>query len=75
MMENTNNFPAEELQKCPYHQMLAAQGNNSPDKENTGDWADLDQTDEEGTNPDRNENGGNDNSGGAGSSGSASTNS
>lgn len=75
-MENTHNFSAEELKNCPYHQMLAAQDNTDKEEnENTGDWGAIDESDQDGTNPDRNENGGNDNSGGAGSSGSAATNS
>ena len=74
-MENTSNFSAEDLQKCPYHsQLLNMQGNNDS-KENTGDWDDLDSNDDAGTDPDRNEQGGNNNSGGAGSTGSAATNS
>ncbi|OIV40595.1 hypothetical protein [Flavobacterium johnsoniae] len=73
-MENSNQYTAEELQKCPYHNHQAAAGHDDP-SENTGDWGDLDENDEAGTDPDRHEGGGNDNSGGAGSSGSAATNS
>jgi hypothetical protein len=74
IMENINDFSAEELQKCPYHQMLSAQGGKDDPNENTGDWGDI-EDDQEGSNSQRNENGGNDNSGGAGSTGSAATNS
>lgn len=76
-MENTNNFTAEDLKKCPYHsQQFNLQSNDEPGQNvNTGDWGDLDDTDEAGTDPDSNEQGGNDNSGGAGSTGSAATNS
>ncbi|MBS7231517.1 hypothetical protein KHA90_10830 [Flavobacterium psychroterrae] len=75
-MENSNNYTAEDLQKCPYHnQQLSAQNNdNDRENANTGDWGDFDEDDEAGTDPDRNE-GGNNNSGGAGSTGSAATNS
>ncbi|MGE6355983.1 hypothetical protein ACQKCJ_19110 [Flavobacterium sp. NPDC079362] len=73
-MENSNQYTSEELQKCPYHNNQAAAGHDDP-SENTGDWGDLDENDEAGTDPDRHEDGGNDNSGGAGSSGSAATNS
>jgi hypothetical protein len=74
VMENINNYSSEELQKCPYHnQQLSPQNSDDPN-ENTGDWGDLDEDDEAGTDPDRHE-GGNNNSGGAGSTGSASTNS
>ncbi|MDP5200302.1 hypothetical protein [Flavobacterium sp. DG2-3] len=61
-MENTHNFSPEELQNCPYHQMLAAQDNKNKDarRENTGDWGDIDETDEAGTDPDRNEKSGSD---------------
>ncbi|MFQ6599803.1 hypothetical protein [Flavobacterium sp. C3NV] len=76
-MENSNQYTAEELQKCPYHnpQQVAASNDDPRENANTGDWGDLDEDDEAGTDPDRQENGGNDNSGGAGSSGSAATNS
>lgn len=62
-MENTHNFSAEELKNCPYHQMLKAQNsnNNNSQGENTGDWAGIDQNDEAGTDPDRNETQGRDN--------------
>lgn len=72
-MENTNQYTAEELQKCPFHN--TASTSKPQEHTNTGDWGDLDEEDESGTDPDRNEKGGNDNSGGAGSSGSAATNS
>ena len=76
-MEYSNQYTAEELQKCPYHnpQQVAASNDYPRENANTGDWGDLDEEDEAGTDPDRQENGGNDNSGGAGSSGSAATNS
>jgi hypothetical protein len=76
IMENLNNYSAEELQKCPYHsQAVNADKNDEPrENANTGDWGDFDEDDEAGTDPDRNE-GGNNNSGGAGSTGSAATNS
>lgn len=75
-MENLKEYTAEELQKCPYHNAQAAANNDDPrENANTGDWGDLDDEDEAGTNPDRHEEGGNDNSGGAGSTGSAATNS
>ncbi|KAF2334597.1 hypothetical protein [Flavobacterium nitrogenifigens] len=55
-MENRNNFSAEELQKCPYHQMLSAQENEGENQnENTGDWGDIDESDQDGTSPKRNE--------------------
>lgn len=74
-MENVNQYSAEELQKCPYHNAKAAANNDEPSQNpNTGDWGDLDDEDEAGTDPDRYEDG-NDNSGGAGSTGSAATNS
>lgn len=76
-MENLNNYTVEELQKCPYHneQLSAMKSDDPRENANTGDWGDLDDDDEAGTDPDRNEQGGNDNSGGAGSTGSAATNS
>lgn len=75
-MENSNQYTAEELQKCPFHNPQNAVANSEPrEHTNTGDWGDLDEEDEAETNPNRNEEGGNDNSGGAGSSGSAATNS
>ncbi|TPG33907.1 hypothetical protein [Flavobacterium pectinovorum] len=75
-MENSNNYSAEELQKCPYHsQENNSDKNNEPqEKPNTGDWGDIDEDDEAGTDPNRYESG-NDNSGGSGSTGSAATNS
>lgn len=75
-MENSHNYTAEELQKCPYHSQEnnSDKGNESQENANTGDWGDLDEDDEAGTDPNRHE-GGNNNSGGAGSSGSAATNS
>jgi hypothetical protein len=75
-MENSNQYTAEELQKCPYHNPQNATASNDDPRENanTGDWGDMEE-DEAGTDPDRHEQGGNDNSGGAGSSGSAATNS
>ncbi len=62
-MENTHNYSAEELNKCPYHQMLKAQNNNNNDsqEENTGGWGGVDQNDEAGTDPDLNEKQGRDN--------------
>ena len=60
-MENTHNFSAEELQKCPYHQMLNAQDNNNSEEENNGDWDGIDQSNEAGTDPNRNEKNGRDN--------------
>ncbi|QSW88432.1 hypothetical protein J0383_19525 [Flavobacterium endoglycinae] len=76
IMENINNFSEEQLQKCPYHQMLNGKDNDRPiQNENTGGWGGIDPNDEDGTSPKRNENSGNDNSGGAGSTGSAAANS
>lgn len=77
-MENIDNFSAEELQNCPYHQMLKAQASEDAERgdqhENIGDWGDIDDNDEDQNSPQRDENRGNDNSGGAGSTGSAATN-
>lgn len=74
-MENTNIFSAEELQNCPYHQMINMQANNDKDQnKNTGDWGDFDDDDPNDTSPDGQQNRENDNSGGAGSTGSAATN-
>ena len=74
-MENSNQYTAEELQKCPYHNPQMTASTDEPrENANTGDWDNLDNDNEDRTNPDRNEEGGNDNSGGAGSSGSAATN-
>lgn len=67
-MENTHNFSPEELQKCPYHQMLNAQNNTEKTKhENTGDWGEIDETDQTGNDPNRNEKNGSDNPSNAGS--------
>lgn len=76
-MENSNQYTAEELQKCPFHNpQNAAAGNDDPrENANTGDWGDVDEDGQTGTDPDQHEEGGNDNSGGAGSTGSAATNS
>lgn len=65
-MENTHNLSEQELQNCPYHQMLQAQNNNNDnnsdktENQNTGDWGDIDETDEAGTDPNRNEKSGSD---------------
>lgn len=73
-MENTNQYTAEELQKCPFHQSQNTTANNKPHEHtNTGDWGDLDEEDHAGTDPDRNEDEGN--STDATSSGNAATNS
>lgn len=67
-MENIHNFSEQELQQCPYHQMLKAQQQNTaPENQNTGDWGDIDEKDEAGTDPDRNEKTGSDNPSNAGS--------
>ncbi|MDQ1165645.1 hypothetical protein [Flavobacterium sp. SORGH_AS_0622] len=66
-MENTHNFNHKVLQKCPYHQMLSAQYIEKTKHENTGDWGEIDETDEAGTDPDRNEKNGSDNPSNAGS--------
>lgn len=56
IMENINNFSAEQLQKCPYHQMLNGKDNDRPiQNENTGGWGGIDPNDEDGTSPKRNE--------------------
>lgn len=60
-MENKHNFSEQELQNCPYHQMLKAkQHNTAPQNQNTGDWGDIDENDEAGTDPNRNEKSGSD---------------
>ena len=75
-MKNTYNFSEEEMQNCPYHQMLKAQGSEGENQnENTGDWGDIEDNDTAQITSERDENRGNDNSGGAGSTGSAATNS
>ncbi|MBE8726407.1 hypothetical protein [Flavobacterium hungaricum] len=57
-MEKIPNF-SEDLQKCPYHQMLHAQDHdeNNADHghQNTGDWGEIDEQDEAGTDPNRNQ--------------------
>lgn len=76
-MENSKQYAAEELQKCPFHnpQHVAASNDDPRENANTGDWDDLNKDDEAGTDPNRYQECENDNSGGAGSSGSAATNS
>lgn len=75
-MENSKQYTAEELQKCPFHnQQHAGSNDDSRENANTGDWGDFDEDDDAGTDPNRYEEDGNDNSGGAGSTGSAATNS
>ena len=76
-MENSNQYTAEDLQRCPFHNPQNASASNDDPRENanTGDWGDLDEDDEAGTDPKRYEQGENNNSGGAGSTGSAATNS
>ncbi len=76
-MENINNFSTEDLQKYPYHnQQLSNQDDKDPrENANTGDWGDINENDEAGTDPHRYDQGENNNSGGSGSAGSVANNS
>lgn len=62
-MENLHNYTSEELAKCPYHAQLSQVQNNNEDREDTS--TEINERDEAGTDPDRNENGNINNSGGA----------